>query len=71
MGSFMVLRSVMDLRQLDGEPGSTWESIYSSSKAAYGCGKHGQKTMVEGLKLYVRRVEQPDLNTSISMTPSA
>ncbi|TVU44632.1 hypothetical protein EJB05_04078, partial [Eragrostis curvula] len=51
--SFMVLDSMVDLDDLVGPPPPEWESIYFSTKKAYGCGEHGQK-LVEGLALYVQ-----------------
>ncbi|CAN6297439.1 unnamed protein product [Urochloa humidicola] len=50
----------------DGAPGPMWESIYCSRAVAYGCGKHGRK-LVEGLTLYVRRPDHPDLTCSMTI----
>ncbi|CAN6314865.1 unnamed protein product [Urochloa humidicola] len=49
-----------------GAPGPMWESIYCSRKVAYGCGKHGRK-VVEGLTLYVRRPDHPDVTCSMTI----
>ncbi|GJN19739.1 hypothetical protein PR202_gb07045 [Eleusine coracana subsp. coracana] len=64
--SFMLLDNAVDLDELVGTPGPEWESIYCASKKAYGCGEHG-RNLVEGLELYVRRLELPDLTSSLSI----
>ncbi|CAL4936501.1 unnamed protein product [Urochloa decumbens] len=68
--AFMVMEILLKdpdrLADADGAPGPTWERIYCSRKVAYGCGKHGRK-LVEGLTLYVRRRDHPNLTSSMTI----
>lgn len=66
--AFMVLegRLAMVVDKPAVAPGQEWQHIDCSSKTAYGCGKYGQG-LLEGMKLYVRRVNHPDLTSSISV----
>lgn len=64
--AFVVLNGAVEVCDLTGTPGEEWASIECSIKKAYGCGEIGQM-VIEGLTLYVRRLDHLDLSSYLSI----
>lgn len=63
---FMVVEKLLEFHLPGDAVGSGWVRVQCGSKAAHGCGVHGDK-FLRGLDLYVRRLGFADLNSSLSI----
>nr|CAB3497963.1 unnamed protein product [Digitaria exilis] len=62
----MVLPDMLVVNLPGHKQGLEWLSVECSSKAAYGCGEHGEG-LIQGLSLSLRRLDRLDLNSSLSI----